>query len=377
MKICTIIGVRPQFVKAAEVSRAIEEHNKKFIIRNDKLEISEGKLISEVIIHTGQHFDDNMSASFFRDLGLLVPDYDLGTGRVSSSADMINQMITGIESVLLTEQPDAVLIYGDTNTSLAGALAADKLHIPVIHIEAGERAGWKTNLEERNRIEIDKISSLLLCSSEQAVSNLADEGISNDVYFVGNLMEDSFLHNINKSWQRNLINLINHSLVAVPEKFCYLTCHRQENANDKNLTEILSAMNTLPCPTIYPVHPRNKDRVRRIIDRSGGFSNIIFTEPAGYFDSIHLTNEAQVVVTDSGGVLQEAHFAQTPYVFVIDTDHVPASTRFDVSRLAKPDREDIVRRVAAKQHFGQKPQVIGVAAERIVEIISEWIKKRV
>lgn len=353
MKICTIIGVRPQFVKAAELSPILR------------------KFHTEIVIHTGQHFDDNMSASFFRDLGLPEPDYNLGIGKVSS-ADMISQMIDGIERVLLIEQPDAVLIYGDTNSSLAGALAADKLQIPVVHIEAGERAGLKTNPEEQNRIAIDKTSSLLLCSSEQAVRNLAEEGIINDVYFVGNLMEDSFLHNINRSWQRNLIDLLNHAMVAVPKEFYYLTCHRQENANVRNLTEILSAMNMLPCPTIYPVHPRNKDRVRRIIDRSGGFSNIIFTEPAGYFDSIHLTNEAQGVVTDSGGVLQEAHFAQTPYVFVLEVDHVPKTTRFDVSRLAKPERGDIVKKVMTKQQFRGCSRADGKVAERIARFISYW-----
>ena len=364
MIIATIIGVRPQFVKAAVLSPIIRKEHK------------------EILIHTGQHYDDNMSAVFFRELGLPESDYKLKA--CSDGINTVERMADNLISVLQKEQVDAVLLYGDTNSTLAGALAADKLKIPAIHVEAGERNGLINNPEEQIRKRVDQISSLLLCSTKQAMENLRAEGLGDRARYMGNLMEVSFLKNVGKPWNSNLLSLAEPSGkgISIPHNFYLLTCHRQENANDTNLTEILLAMENANYPVIYPVHPRNKDRVLKIY-YDNKLKNIILTEPAGYFDSIHLIKNAEVVVTDSGGMLQEAHFAQTPYIFVMDLGRVPDNTRFDVSRLAKPERKMILDKLKQKQVFsGQtglsvvgRGQVLDWFERNVLRIMREFEKK--
>ena len=334
MIICTIIGVRPQFVKAAVLSPIIrKEHN-------------------EVLIHTGQHYDANMSGVFFRELGLPKPDYTLSSV-IGKDHERIDSMVRQLIPIIQGEKADAVLIYGDTNSTLAGALAAEQVKIPVIHVEAGERNGLINNPEEQIRMRVDQLSSLLLGCSPQAMENLRKEGLEDRSHYIGNLMEASFCKNIKKHWHPHLISLVDKSNIQVPQKFYLLTCHRQENANDSNLTELLSAMNAVDFPVLYPVHPRNKERVLRLVTEHS-FRNIILTEPVGYFDSIHLINNAVTVVTDSGGVLQEAHYARTPYVFVLDIPKPPSDTRFDSSRLARPKRDVILAKLRQPQHFDEK-----------------------
>ena len=333
MNICTIIGVRPQFVKAAVLSPIIRKEHK------------------EILIHTGQHYDTNMSDVFFRELGLPKPDYMLAPA-IGKNQERIDSMVRQLIPIIQREKADAVLIYGDTNSTLACALAADQLKIPVIHVEAGERNGLVNNPEEQIRMRVDQLSSLLLGCSPQAMENLRKEGLEDRSHYIGNLMEASFCKNIKKHWHPHLISLVDKSNIQVPQKFYLLTCHRQENANDSNLTELLSAMNAVDFPVLYPVHPRNKERVLRLVTEHS-FRNIILTEPVGYFDSIHLINNAVTVVTDSGGVLQEAHFAQTPYVFVLDIPKPPSDTRFDSSRLARPKRDEILEKLRQPQHFDE------------------------
>ena len=348
MIIATIIGVRPQFVKAAVLSPILRKEHK------------------EILIHTGQHYDDNMSAVFFRALGLPEPDYKLKA--CNDGNNTVERMAANLISVLQKEQVDAVLLYGDTHSTLAGALAADKIKIPAIHVEAGERNGLIHNPEERIRKRVDQISSLLLCSTKQAINNLRAEGLGDRARYMGNLMEVSFLKNVGKPWHSNLISLTDPSGkgISIPHNFYLLTCHRQENANDTNLTEILLAMEKADYPVIFPVHPRNKDRVLKIYDENK-LKNIILTEPAGYFDSIHLIKNAEVVVTDSGGM------AQTPYVFVMDLDRVPDNTRFDVSRLAKPERRMILEKLKQKQVFSGQTGLSAVGGEQVLD----WFERNV
>ena len=334
MIICTIIGVRPQFVKAAVVSPIIRKEHK------------------EILIHTGQHYDANMSDVFFRELGLPKPDYTLAP-TIGKNQERIDNMVRQLIPIIQREMADAVLIYGDTNSTLAGALAAEQVKIPVIHVEAGERNGLINNPEEQIRMRVDQLSSLLLGCSPQAMENLRKEGLEDRSHYIGNLMEASFCKNIKKHWHPHLISLVDKSNIQVLQKFYLLTCHRQENANDSNLTELLSAMNAVDFPVLYPVHPRNKERVLRLVTEHS-FRNMILTEPVGYFDSIHLINNAVTVVTDSGGVLQEAHFAQTPYVFVLDIPKPPSDTRFDNSRLARPKRDEILAKLRQPQQFDEK-----------------------
>lgn len=336
MIICTVIGVRPQFVKAAVLSPIIRKEHK------------------EILIHTGQHYDANMTEVFFRELGLPKPNYSFAPAN-GTDQERIDSMVRQLIPIFQREKADAVLIYGDTNTTLAGALAADKLSIPAIHVEAGERNGLLNNPEENIRTQVDQLSSLLLCCSPQAMDNLRKEGLEDRVHYIGNLMEVSFAKNIARTrvlWLKNLAYPA-WQRILLPPKFYLLTCHRQENANEKNLTEILLAMEMANYPVIYPVHPRNTERVLKIY-REHNLQNVFLTEPAGYLDSIHLIKNAVAVVTDSGGVLQEAHFTRTPYVFVLDIPRVPDNTRFDVSRLAKPERHDVLAKLNTPQQFATK-----------------------
>ena len=333
MIICTVIGVRPQFVKAAVLLPMIRKEHK------------------EVLIHTGQHYDTNMSKVFFRELGLPKPDYSFAPA-IGTEQERINSMVRQLTPIIQREKADAVLIYGDTNSALAGALAAEQLKIPVIHVEAGERNGLVNNPEEKIRMRVDQLSSLLLCCSLQAMDNLRKEGFEDRAHYIGNLMEVSFCANITKCWHPNLLSLVDKSNIRVPQKFYLLTCHRQENANERYLSEILAAMDASAFPVVYPVHPRNKERMLRLVTEHS-FRNIILTEPVGYFDSIHLINNAVTVVTDSGGVLQEAHYANTPYVFVLDIPGPPSNTRFDSSRLVRPKRDEILEKLSQHQQFDE------------------------
>ena len=333
MIICTVIGVRPQFIKAAMLSPIIRKEH------------------TEILIHTGQHYDENMSEVFFRELGLPKQDYRL-TVSGGTDKEKIDNMVRQLIPVLKGEKADAVLIYGDTNSTLAGALAAAELNIPVIHVEAGERNGLVNNPEEKIRMQVDQISSLLLCCSSQAIENLRKEGLWDRAHYIGNLMEVSFSKNIARPrvlWLQNLAYPA-WQRIPVPPKYYLLTCHRQENANETNLTEILLAMEKANAPVIFPVHPRNKERALKIY-REHNLQNVFLTDPAGYLDSIHLIKNAVAVITDSGGVLQEAHFAQTPYVFVLDIPRPPKDTRFDVSRLVKADRRAILEKLTQPQKF--------------------------
>ena len=283
MKIVTVVGARPQFIKAAIGSKCLRKHHK------------------EVLIHTGQHFDDNMSDVFFREMGIPKPDYNLGISG-GTHGQMTSAMLLEIEKILLKELPDAVLVYGDTNSTLAAALAAVKLHIPVFHVEAGNRLGTLDSPEEVNRICTDHIASLNFCATESAYDSLKKENLGDKSYLVGNIMYDAF------TYYSNLVK-VNHKLlsfdgdeVIIPTNYYYMTCHRQENTySDEPLKEILLAMNSLDSPTIYPVHPRNKERAQRIV-KENGFNNIILVQPVGYLDSIYLTKNAKKIVTDSGGL---------------------------------------------------------------------------
>ena len=359
MKIVTVVGARPQFIKAAAGSRALrKEHH-------------------EVLVHTGQHFDDNMSTIFFREMGIPTPDYNLGISG-GSHAQMTAKMLVGIEDVLIKEQPKALLVYGDTNSTLAAALAAVKLHIPVFHVEAGNRLGTLDNPEEVNRITTDHIATIDFCATEDALKKLQKENLGDRAYCVGNIMYDSFLHFAELPWKKQSILDFDGHTVEVPEKFYYMTCHRQENTySDVPLTEILLAMNSLEYPTIYPVHPRNRDRARRICEKEG-FTNIILTQPVGYSDSVHLTKNAEKIVTDSGGLQCEAFYAGVQCVFVLDYVVWPETMVGNRNQLAKADHKDILEKLSRKQHIDPTYQPFGNghAAEKICEIIRKWERDR-
>jgi len=355
MKIVTVVGARPQFIKAAAGSRAIRKYNQ------------------EILVHTGQHFDDNMSSIFFRELNIPSPDYNLGIAG-GTHAQMTARMLIGIEEILLKESPDAVLVYGDTNSTLAAALAAVKIHVPVIHVEAGNRLGTLNSPEEVNRITTDHISTLNFCATEDALEKLKQENLAERSYCIGNIMYDSFLHFAEKPWDKKNIFDFDGNSITVPTDYYYMTCHREENTySDEPLTEILLAMNSLDAPTIYPVHPRNRDRAKRICNNNK-FKNIILTQPVGYSDSVHLTNNAKKIVTDSGGLQCEAFYAGVQCVFVLDYIVWPETMVGNRNQLAKADHEDIIRKLQATQTIdpSYKPFGDGHAAEKMCEIIKDW-----
>lgn len=354
MKILTIVGARPQFIKAASGSRALRKQHQ------------------EILVHTGQHHDENMSEVFFREMEIPTPDYNLGIAG-GSHGEMTGRMLIEIERVLQKEVPDAVLLYGDTNSTLAGALAAVKLHIPVIHVEAGNRLGTLDNPEEVNRICTDHCSTLLLCATEDARQKLEKENLGDRAHVIGNVMYDSFLHFAGRPWTNPHIIGLDGKPVTVPEEFYYMTCHRQENTNtDEPLTEILAAMNSLDAPTIYAVHPRNHQRAMRVAAENG-FRNVILTEPVQYSDSVQLVSRAKKVVTDSGGLQCEAFYAGVQCVLVMDYVVWPETMVDNRNQLAKPDRRDILEKLSREQHVdpGYQPFGDGHAAEKMTELITK------
>lgn len=356
MKIVTVVGARPQFIKAASGSRALRKQHQ------------------EILVHTGQHHDENMSEVFFREMEIPTPDYNLGIAG-GSHGEMTGRMLMELEKVLMKEKPDGVLLYGDTNSTLAGALAAVKLHIPVIHVEAGNRLGTLDSPEEVNRILTDHCSSLLLCATQDAKDKLAKENLGDRAHVVGNIMYDSFLHFAGRPWDHPNIMGLDGQKITVPEEFYYMTCHRQENTDtDDKLRGIFDAMETLDVSTVYPVHPRNRDRANRLA-REGGYEKLILTQPVGYQTSISLVNHAKKVVTDSGGVQREAFFAGKPCVTVLNFVVWPETMHNGCNQLAKPEKADILSKLSQTVTFdpAYRPFGDGHSAEKIVEIIKEFL----
>lgn len=299
MKIVTIIGARPQFIKAAVVSRAIG------LCRAE---------IKEVIVHTGQHFDANMSDIFFEELDIPKPDFNLGIGG-GTHGQNTGRMIEGIEEVLIKEKPAFVLVYGDTDSTLAGTIAAVKLHIPVAHVEAGLRSFNRKMPEEINRILTDHASEILFTPTLTAVNNLANEGISsNKIKQVGDVMYDAALYYGSKLEQTG--NIIKQLGIS-SKKYALTTIHRAENVDDKErLTSILEGLKQYHNTIVWPLHPRTKNRLK-----SFGVNipiNVKIIEPVGYLDMIILEKHAALIATDSGGVQKEAYFHKVPCITLRD-----------------------------------------------------------
>ncbi len=288
MKILTVVGARPQFVKAAILSRLIEK--------------TPG--IEEVLVHTGQHFDQNMSDVFFEEMEIPQPKYKLAINGLSHGA-MTGRMLEEIEKVLLIEKPDYLLVYGDTNSTLAGALAAKKIHIKVAHVEAGLRSYNMRMPEEINRILADRISDLLFCPTETAVSNLASEGMGNNgslIENVGDIMYDSVLY-----YSQKIEQMAKISTQYEQGKFILCTLHRAENTDDiERLKNIIKALNQInkEIAVVLPLHPRT----RNIIQKNSIETQFQIIDPLGYFDMLGMLQKCHIVMTDSGGLQKEAFF---------------------------------------------------------------------
>ena len=357
-KICSVVGARPQFIKLAVVSRVLR------------------KYYQEVLIHTGQHYDHNMSDVFFEEMDIPKPDYNLGISG-GTHGQMTGQMLIEIEKVFAKEQPDMVLLFGDTNSTMAAALAAVKLHIPVCHVEAGNRFGTLESPEEVNRTVTDHISTINLPCTESSLNFLEREGLGEISTVVGDPMYDAFCYYTEQLDGSELTEIKDFAgnIITLPEKFYYMTCHRQENTDtDEKLDGIFSAMESLDFPTVYPVHPRNHDRAERLC-KEKGYKNIILTLPVGYKASISLVNRAEKIVTDSGGVQREAFFAGKPCVTVLDFVVWPETMKDGCNILARPEKEDILTKLNRTVTFDADYQPFGDghSAEKIVSLIKNFL----
>jgi UDP-GlcNAc3NAcA epimerase len=345
-KIITVIGARPQIIKAAAISRAISSHY------SDQLE--------EFIVHTGQHYDENMSEVFFNELGIPKPAFNLNVGSGSHGA-MTAKMMDGLESLFQTEKPDAVLVYGDTNSTLAAALAAAKIHIPVIHVEAGLRSFNKSMPEELNRIACDHMSSLLFSPTKAGMDNLKNEGFDltpskkahidrPNIYHCGDVMYDNSLFFSELSEEKSTVLAENN---LTKNQFVLCTIHRDTNTDDaKNLHAIFSALLQIQQESnldiLLPLHPRTKKKMEELLSPelqaqmsdSNGFKII---PPAGFLDIIALEKNARIIVTDSGGLQKEAFFFKKPCVILREQTEWIEIVENGNARLAGSNQELIVR----------------------------------
>lgn len=317
MKVVTVIGARPQFIKAAVVSRAFAEH------RPD---------VHEVMLHTGQHYDANMSDVFFDELAIPPPDHHLGIGG-GTHGQNTGRMIEKLEKLMLVENPDWVLVYGDTDSTLAGALAAAKLHIPVAHVEAGLRSFNRQMPEEINRILTDHASTLLFAPTETAVRHLAREGIASAaVQLVGDVMYDAALFYGAKAVQTSTLLA---RLSLVPRTYILATIHRAENTDEPlRLHAILDAFARIDQPVVLPLHPRT--RAKLAANTITLPNNVMPIDPVGYLDMVMLEQNAQLIATDSGGVQKEAFFYRVPCVTLRDETEWVELVKAGWNRLAPP-----------------------------------------
>jgi UDP-N-acetylglucosamine 2-epimerase len=282
--IASVVGARPQFIKAAPVSRALEPH------------------FDEVLIHTGQHYDYGMSEVFFKEMEMRPPDFNLGIGG-GSHGEQTGRMLVELEKVLANVKPDAVLVYGDTNSTLAAALAASKLQIPLAHVEAGLRSYNRAMPEEINRVLTDHVSDLLFCPTDASVQNLQKEGITKGVHRVGDVMYDALLHNQRLSRERSVI--LKH-LDLQRGRYALATVHRAANTDDRErMFSILEAFGNLPLQVVFPVHPRTR---KMFLEWNLKVKpNVFLMEPVGPLDMLALQENADCILTDSGGVQKEAY----------------------------------------------------------------------
>jgi UDP-GlcNAc3NAcA epimerase len=331
MKIVSIIGARPQFIKAAAVSRAMIEQDKN----------STERAITEVIVHTGQHYDKNMSQLFFDELNIPQPDYNLGIGS-GFHGEQTGKMLEKIESVLMREEPDFCLVYGDTNSTLAGALAAAKLSIRIAHVEAGLRSFNRKMPEEINRVVTDHISDLLFCPTETSMVNLSKEGITTGIHLIGDVMFDCMSYYIKKA--RAVEQKTLKGLDIRPKSYYLATVHRAENTDDSmRLTHIFQAfeeITTEDCPIILPLHPRTMKYAQK---HGLKYTNCVrVIQPVSYLEMVVLEKNARLILTDSGGVQKEAYWLSVPCITLRDETEWTETVESGWNILAGADRSSII-----------------------------------
>ncbi len=350
MRIVSIVGARPQFVKSAPVSRAIAQAGHR-----------------EFLLHTGQHYDYGMSKIFFDELNLREPDINLGVGS-GTHAQQVAQMLVGIEQVLVEYKPDVVLVYGDTNSTLAGALAASQLHIKLAHIEAGLRSYNRLMPEEHNRVLTDHCSDLLFCPTHTALDNLHKESVVEGVHLVGDTMYDAVLQYGDLARQRSSIL---HQLEIHSAGYLLLTIHRAYNTDDPSaLASILSAFAAMDEVVIFPVHPRTRHALAASQIKPS--SNIHLIDPVGYLDMLMLEQNARIILTDSGGMQKEAYFFKTPCLTLRPETEWVETLSGDWNKLVGSNRAAIADAVSSLRIPSTLPAPVfgdGHAGDKIVRLL--------
>jgi len=351
MKVVSVVGARPQFIKLAPVSRELR------------------KCADEIIVHTGQHYDTELSQTFFDELHIPHPDYNLGIGS-GTHGYQTGAMLQGIEDILLTLSPDMVLVYGDTNSTLAGALAAVKLHIPIAHIEAGLRSYNKEMPEEINRVLTDHCSDLLFCPTTTARTNLENENICKGVHLVGDVMYDALLYNRKLAQNSPILGQLN----LAPKSYLLATLHRPSNVDSPDaLKKIITGFSHIEYPIVFPVHPRTKKAFDTLNISLG--KNIHTIAPLGYLDFLYLESEAVAILTDSGGVQKEAYLLHIPCITLREETEWVETVKDGWNILVGTDTDLIIKMAhkfrpknPQKEHFGD-----GDASKKIATIIKENI----
>jgi UDP-GlcNAc3NAcA epimerase len=345
MRVLSVVGNRPQFVKSAPLSVALR-----------------GRGIEEVLLHTGQHYDPELSAVFFEELGLPEPDValDLHTADVATMTPAILEAVRG-------HGPDAVLVYGDTNSTLAGARAGVEAGVPVLHVEAGLRSGDLAMPEERNRIEVDRVSSVLFAPDERSRETLAAEGVEGRIDVVGDVMADATTQLAPVARRRSRLL---SELELTPGRYVVATVHRDANTRPERLARIAEGLNALTEPVVFPMHPRTSAALER--DRLTLSEHVLMLPPLGYLDFAALAAQARVIVTDSGGLQKEAYWYSVPCVTLRPSTEWVDTVSLGANRLVDDDPVALAEAVADARMPTERPQLYGdgKAAERIADLVS-------
>jgi UDP-N-acetylglucosamine 2-epimerase (non-hydrolysing) len=351
MKIISIVGARPQFIKTSPLFKEIKKKN------------------NGILVHTGQHYDYEMSKLFFDQLGIPEPDYNLGVGS-SSQGEQTGKMVIETEKVLIKEKPDCVLVYGDTNSTLAGVLSAVKLHIKTAHVEAGLRSFDKSMPEEINRVLTDHCSDLLFAPTKTSVENLHRENIKKGVHLTGDVMLDALQENIKLAEKTRVLD----ELRIKPNDYFLTTIHRQSNTdNPQNLSNLLEALSNINEKVVFPIHPRTAKFIKshNLDDKIG--KNIVLTKPVGYLDFIFLEKNAKKILTDSGGIQKEAYMFKVPCITLRDNTEWIETVEDGWNVLVGTDKQKIINAVNEFQPKGKQRDIFGngKASKNIVNILSQ------
>lgn len=351
MKILSVVGARPEFIQATPVSRALRAIPQ----------------IQEILVHTGQHYDYLMSQTFFDELGIPAPDYNLEVGS-GGHGQQTAEILVRLEEVLLKEQPDLVIVRGDTNSTLAGALAASKLHIPTAHIEAGERSFDRRMPEEVNRLVSDRLADVHFCVSRAAIQRLAAEGITDTVYWVGDVMLDAMLQNLPIARRKS--NILTR-LELTPKQYALVTVHRAANTDvPDRLRQIVDALNAVPETVVFPAHPRTRKALASLGARFKDHVKLI--EPLGYFDIVTLEENARLIATDSGGVQREAYFLGTPCLTLRAETEWSETVQVGWNKLVNTDPAQITQSWFSFSPPAERPPIFGAgtAGQQIAQILA-------